>query len=519
MISVFNKIKKYLVGKELLAFVIIMTIIRLLLALFIELSNDEVYYHTFALYPDLSHFDHAPMVGWIIQLTTLNMWLHDDFFMRLGSIILSIINTYLVYYLVKDISNKKTGVISAIIFNFSFYNSIIAGFFIMPDSGMLTFWLLALWFFIKSLPNRKMTKKDGKNLIFAGIFTGLAMLSKYHAIILWFSALMYILLYNRFWLKRIELYISGIISIIVFLPVIIWNFQHDFISFTFQSDRVKFSFSKITFDNFGLELIGQFIYNNPINVLLIIFAIIILINNKSLLNSKLRMLLIFGLPLPIIFLLVSLFKTTLPHWSGPGYISLGILSTIILVSKIKIGFLNIKKSIISSGMFFVISILLILFQLAFNIIPIGYNNDPTSDITGWEQLGKQFTDLRTKQINGKVISEKHIMLANRWFPAAHLDYYIAEPNKIPLIVSGTIDWSHKYIWINKMRGGIKLNTDAYYFTTDTIRYSAKSFYDDYFEKILDPEVISITRNNKLYVNYFVYILKNYNGKKLYDDIK
>jgi len=33
----------------------------------IELGNDEVYYLTYARFPDLSHFDHPPMVGLVIQ--------------------------------------------------------------------------------------------------------------------------------------------------------------------------------------------------------------------------------------------------------------------------------------------------------------------------------------------------------------------------------------------------------------------------------------------------------------------
>lgn len=38
-------------------------LIRGFLAWYVELGNDEVYYWTYALYPDWSHFDHPPMVG------------------------------------------------------------------------------------------------------------------------------------------------------------------------------------------------------------------------------------------------------------------------------------------------------------------------------------------------------------------------------------------------------------------------------------------------------------------------
>ena len=48
-------------------------IIKSIPASMIELGNDEVYYWTYALFPDWSHFDHPPMVGITIQLFTLNL--------------------------------------------------------------------------------------------------------------------------------------------------------------------------------------------------------------------------------------------------------------------------------------------------------------------------------------------------------------------------------------------------------------------------------------------------------------
>ena len=74
-----NRILFYLIGISL--------IVRAFLAGLLELGNDEVYYWTYALYPDLSHFDHPPMVGFIIQIFSLNLLFEHEFFLRLGSII------------------------------------------------------------------------------------------------------------------------------------------------------------------------------------------------------------------------------------------------------------------------------------------------------------------------------------------------------------------------------------------------------------------------------------------------
>ena len=78
-----NKIKK-----TLLILISVATAVRLFLATQLELGNDEVYYWTYVLYPDWSHFDHPPMVGILAQIFSFNFLLKDDFFLRLGPIVL-----------------------------------------------------------------------------------------------------------------------------------------------------------------------------------------------------------------------------------------------------------------------------------------------------------------------------------------------------------------------------------------------------------------------------------------------
>ena len=51
----------------------IAVIVKIALSFLLELGNDEVYYFTYAVQPDWNHFDHPPVVGWMIQLSTLNL--------------------------------------------------------------------------------------------------------------------------------------------------------------------------------------------------------------------------------------------------------------------------------------------------------------------------------------------------------------------------------------------------------------------------------------------------------------
>ena len=81
--------------------------LRLFLAGNLEFGNDEVYYWLYAKYPDLSHFDHPPMVGFFIQFFTGNLYFDSEFFIRLAAIIPTSINMYVVFLIGSYIKSGK----------------------------------------------------------------------------------------------------------------------------------------------------------------------------------------------------------------------------------------------------------------------------------------------------------------------------------------------------------------------------------------------------------------------------
>ena len=62
------KIKQQNINKSLILLLSVSALLRGFFAFFMEFGNDEVYYWTYAMFPDWSHFDHPPMVGWFMQL-------------------------------------------------------------------------------------------------------------------------------------------------------------------------------------------------------------------------------------------------------------------------------------------------------------------------------------------------------------------------------------------------------------------------------------------------------------------
>ena len=208
-------IENYRIPRLVIWFIALATIGRLFIGAILELGNDEVYYLTYAYLPDLSHFDHPPMVGWIIQLFTLNFSLNSELFIRLGPILLSAGSSWVIYRIGCLLRDELTGFIAVVMFTASIYASVIAGVFILPDAPQLFFWLAGLYFLLKVLPDPSQIS-NRKGLYWAGLFIGLAMLSKYTSIFLWVGAGSYIIFYKKQWLFKKNC-ISVLWSLLLFL--------------------------------------------------------------------------------------------------------------------------------------------------------------------------------------------------------------------------------------------------------------------------------------------------------------
>ena len=481
-------------------------------AYFLELGNDEVYYWTYAKYPDWSHFDHPPLVGILIKLFTFNLHFDHHYFIRLGSLVLASANIYLIYLLARKLSGEKAGLVAAFLYAGSIYFNIISGFLILPDTPQVFFLLLALGFLIPAIFKRNPGKLEKRNLIIASLFIGLGFLSKYHSLYYWFAIIAYILLFNRTWLKEKELYISLVCSLLLILPIIFWNIENNFISFTFHRDRVSLFSHGIHPLYFLRNLAGQIGYQHPILFGLFILAIVRFPKKRFLPKNEFAFLLILSLPLIFLFVLFSLFRSTLPHWSGMAYLSLLLMTSVYIVKENKMAYYN-----------WVVAAMMITFSLIlsspilFNQVNLLDQNDKkdiplhetgkgdlTLDMYGWQKFGEEMGNwLRKNQ------EKKPVIISNKWFPAAHLDYYVARPNDLKLLALGKLKDIHKYYWINKSRGELNPGDDALFITTSPYYCSPEKLYRHHFKEISPVDTISIERAGKPIKYFFLFKLKGY----------
>lgn len=495
--------------RKLFYFLFAVIVFKIIIACLVELGNDEVYYYTYAFRPDWSYFDHPPLVGLFIRLTTFNLLFVNDVTMRLGAIIGSAIASYFIYKTVTVIRNEKAGWYAALLYNCSLYGGVISGLFILPDSPQMPFWTASLYIMSLLL----FTNSNKKNILFLllGLSIGLATLSKVHALFLWLGFGLFLLVRQRKFFAEIPLYVSGIITAVCLLPIIIWNVNNHFITYTYHSERV--THHTIQVDTFMQEVIGEAIYQNPIVYVLLLVAVIFFIRKKQFFSNDQQLwLLCMSMPMLLVFWGVSLFNPTLPHWSGPAFIPLMMMGGMYLSEKSSLWIPGIIKW---AGGFMVA--VLIAGAVAANIAPFNLGSKaydrygeycPTLDISGWKTFGNDFKTLVAND------SAKHIMqngapiIVAKWFPAAHIEMYVARQTKQEVLGVGKLEDLHEFAWMNKSRKALKTGEDAYCIVPSNIPFDVEKEYKQYFQTIEKPEIINQVRGGKM-VRYFkIYRLKN-----------
>ncbi|SDF52593.1 Dolichyl-phosphate-mannose-protein mannosyltransferase [Dyadobacter soli] len=506
---------EYIQKHPVAALVVVFTIIRLLIANLINLGNDEVYYFTYAVLPDCNHFDHPPLVGIFIRLFTFNLHCNSEVFVRMPGIFAAGINTWLIAHCGSLIKNRNTGLIAAVLYNTSVYTSILSGIFILPDSVQLTFWLAALYTMLRCI---KATSPNDihRYLLLTGLFIGLATMSKVHGVFLWFGFLGFIMFDRRGLLKSPYLYLSMAITALLVSPILFWNIGNDFITWRFHSERVTVTDSGINLRSFFRTTIGQVLYANPFQIVMFIMTGRTITRGLSVADAA-AVALLYWCSLPIIActMLVSLFRDTLPHWSGPGFLGLMLLSAAWCDRFIYPSLNNPPKKLLKGSValiFFVFTAGPILIRcfpgtMSSKPFPRTGAGDATLDITGWEQLLPAFEKLRNDDIATGQMQRNAPMVVHKWFPGSHIYYHVAYPLGMRTVGVGNLEDLHQFAWLNQLYGQVAPGTDAWYITPSNNFTDPAEQFANQFERFEKAATITQRRNGSVARYWFVYRLR------------
>lgn len=485
------------------------SLLRFVLAGIMELGNDESYYWLYSKQLQWNYFDHPPLVAIGIRIFTFNLLLEEqELFVRLSSIVSCMLASWFVYKAVTQISTARAGWFAVILYNISFYTSLVGGVLVMPDSPQLLWWTFSMWMLARIWTN----DRDWKSWLLLGLGSGLCIMSKVHGIFIWTGIGMFAVFSGREWLRQPRFYAALLLAVLIASPLLFWNIHYDFITWRFHSERVDIAQSIQKKDSFWMELLGQILINNPINFALMMMAVYASWTQRGATHPVIKLYHYIGVPMAAVFLFISIFRDIWPHWSGPAYTTLIPVTAIWLADRSRLMFpLSLRWG----------TILFILFTISWPLAVEFYpgtfgskdhlqqgKGDVSLDRYGWEEAGEDFVAFySSEQALGKMPADAPVVCSSWW--GAHFEYYFCNPADIPVIGLGRISDLHQYSWLNEKRLA-QANLQQAYCILASIEYAEKEHrLYDYYDKVELARTIPIYRNGKLAQLFYVYRLSGW----------
>nr|WP_294524261.1 glycosyltransferase family 39 protein [uncultured Rhodopila sp.] len=295
------------------------TLLRIAFAATTGLGVDESYMVTAGRVLCLGYFDHPPASWWLSRGAAHLSGTEAPVVVRLPFVLLFAVSQVLVWRIGCRIAGSRAGLWAAVALNLSPVFGVTTGSWVLPDGPLDAALLGAVLCLLNAL-----SSDDHRFGWWAGlgVCAGLALFSKYTAVLPIGGAFLYLLTSrtHRHWLGRWQPYAAVGLAVLVFSPVLIWNATHGWASFAFQGDRaVGLRFHPLA----PLATLG----GEALFVLPWIWAPMMVLFVGGFRRSAPwthRLLAFLAAPPIIGFALISAWSSQriLFHWAAPGYLML-----------------------------------------------------------------------------------------------------------------------------------------------------------------------------------------------------
>ena len=215
-----------------LAAIAALTVVRFIAAAVLPLSSDEAYYWLWSKHLAAGYYDHPPAIAYTVRFGTA-LFGATSFGVRIGPLLLSLLASLFVWFSAESLF-KGQGARSTLFFNLTLMFSI-ETLATTPDAPSVA----AAAAFLYCIAKVRETEK-GSWWLAAGLASGLGLLSKYTMLFLGAGAGVWLLLSPkaRPWLLTAWPYLGAALAGLIFLPNILWNAEHGWMTFVFQFGRI-----------------------------------------------------------------------------------------------------------------------------------------------------------------------------------------------------------------------------------------------------------------------------------------
>jgi 4-amino-4-deoxy-L-arabinose transferase-like glycosyltransferase len=462
------------------------------------LGDAEAYYWAWSQELDWSYYDHPPVTAWLIRLFT-EIGGDSVFMTRLPSLLLFIASCYLLYIItVKLFKEERAGFWALVVLNLCPIFAV-GTLQILPDLPVLFFWLLFVHFMIRVL------EEDRPHLWYViGAVTGVALLSKYMAVLLIPSTLLMLAWHKEYrkHLKQPHIYLGGVLGLAIFSPVIFWNYTHKFSSFAFHL-QTRHDISHSFDPHFALlALGGQILYYSPIMWAIMLYISFdlskrILLRKES--DLKLALPFWFSVPSLVFFMLITFWTDdSEPHWTSLAYLMLFSVWGWYYINGNKffqrMTQLSVLFSALLVGVFYV--------QMLVPVLPIDdAKYDITNELYGWDEAKEEILK-EYEQLPG----DNKFILANHYLLGGQLSFALKGHAPVAVITSETDEYDFFEDNI------APIGSNFIYVGDERFKRTPDHYYN--FDRCEAPTELNIYRGKKWARMFYFYKCYDYQGEKV-----
>jgi dolichyl-phosphate-mannose-protein mannosyltransferase len=473
-------------------------VVRVLFATSLGLGIDESYTVATGRHPQLSYFDHPPLAWWLEWAAGRLFGTEAPLAQRAPFIVLFALTTWLMFSLTRLLFGERAGLWAAVTLNFAPVIAWTSGTWILPD-GPLNAALLA-GAYCASVVLFAVGSTAPLWWLAAGMCGGLALLAKLHGIFLFAGLGLFLSTSpsHRHWLATPWPYLAVAVGAVFFLPVLIWNDQHQWVSFVFQAERAR----PREFEPWAplVTIAGQALFLLPW-----IWLPLVLCLARAGLDgpAKDRQWLMVCLAIGPIALFTGVAWTstsTHPHWAAPGYLMLFPLLGRQVATAIEGGRRNTWIWLIATA----ISLAVLLggvMTLAYlpwppsNLLQGTRLEDPLIDTLDWNDLK---VELEARHLLGQ---PNLFVTATRWDEAGKVDY--ALQGKITVLCLARDPRGYGVL----TRPRDHIGEDALIVGRNLYYHRIQATYGSYFESIEELAPITIKQGGRPAFELSVYFAR------------
>lgn len=397
----------------------IAAILRCIYVLFgpLSLHGDEAQYWTWSSHLSWSYYSKPPLIAFCNYITQ-SLFGHSELSVRINAILCGMLIGWVTYLFAYKVfhSQRKAFWASMLVFVMPFYFEI--SLIYSTDSILLLFWLLSSYFYWEAAETGKWYY-----WIALGFSIGIGSLGKYAMLFFIPILFVYLIIYDRKHLSNVGLYISLLIGLALFSPVVFWNINHQLVGLKHLGglsgiDNMyhPLSWHFLNILNFVL---GQILIMSPLFV--VFYYKIFIHRNRDKVSSYFIVPIVF---IWMLFFFISIIKTheANVNWTMFVYTSLPLLLSSYIVDNHQEKMAKILFGITISLLSIVMTIPMWTSLISKKILPLDV--DPVKKLSTWKGLSNKVDSIYNATAN----PQKTFIFTDDYMLTSELLFYLY-PNK------------------------------------------------------------------------------------------